>query len=96
MTENPSVEHMGIAHTRRATHGGVTTENCHPHVSNNGKWIIVHNGIIENYLKHKQQLEAQGYTFSSQTDTEIIANLLQENDTGNMLSTVQNVTKLLT
>jgi glucosamine--fructose-6-phosphate aminotransferase (isomerizing) len=56
----------------------------------------VHNGIIENYLKHKQQLEAQGYTFSSQTDTEIIANLLQANDTGNMLSTVQNVTKLLT
>lgn len=96
MTERPPVEHVGIAHTRRATHGWVTTENCHPHVSNNGKWIIVHNGIIENYLKHKQHLEADGYTFSSQTDTEIIANLLQANDTGNMLSTVQNVTKLLT
>jgi len=50
-------------------------------VSNNGKRIIVHNGIIENYLKHKQTLEKIGYTFIGQTDTEVIANLLQANDT---------------
>lgn len=96
MGENPPIFYIGIAHTRRATHGGVTTENCHPHTSNDGKWIIVHNGIVENYHKHKQHLEEQGYTFYSETDSEVIANLLQENDTGEMLSTVQKVTTLLT
>lgn len=96
MDKNPTGYHLGIAHTRRATHGGVTTENCHPHTSNDGKWIIVHNGIIENYLKHKHHLEEQWYTFSSQTDSEVIANLLQANNTGEMLSTVQKVTTMLT
>lgn len=96
MNDHPATYHLGIAHTRRATHGGVTVENCHPHLSNNGKWMVVHNGIIENYMKHKQMLIMENYTFFSETDTEVIANLLQKYDTGNMMTTVQKVTKMLT
>lgn len=93
---HPPKTSIGIAHTRRATHGGVTEANCHPHVSNDGKRYIVHNGIIENYAKLKQQLITKGYTFSSETDTEVIANLLEEHWQWSMLETVQTVTKLLT
>ena len=86
---------IGIWHTRWATHGGVTQDNCHPHISNDNNWIIVHNGIVENYLKLKQWLIDRWYTFYSQTDTEVIANLLQSNRDGDMLSTVQETTKQL-
>ncbi len=78
---------QGIAHTRRATHGGVTKENTHPHVSNDGKWHIVHNWIIENYKKIKKDLLTKWYTFDSETDTEIVANLLQELYAWDMLTT---------
>lgn len=84
--------YYGIAHTRRATHGGVTELNCHPHTSNDGKIFVVHNGIIENYRKLKLELEQKWYTFMSATDTEIIANLLQEEWTGNLKETVQIIT----
>ena len=80
-----------IAHTRWATHGGVTQSNTHPHTSNNGKWTIVHNGIVENYAKLKKELIAKWYTFSSETDTEVVANLLQEHDTWDMLKTAQKI-----
>ena len=82
----------GIAHTRWASHGGVTEANCHPHTSNDGKIFVVHNGIIENYKKLKSELEQKWYIFSSETDTEVIANLLQEEWMGNLQETVKVVT----
>ena len=70
---------VGIGHTRWATHGRITDVNAHPHRSNSGKIAIVHNGSIENYEELKKQLQNEGYSFVSQTDSEIIANLLQKN-----------------
>ncbi|MEM2955731.1 MAG: class II glutamine amidotransferase [Nitrososphaerales archaeon] len=69
---------VGIAHTRWATHGGVTRENAHPHTSCGKEIAIVHNGIIENYQEMKKSLLAEGHKFTSQTDSEVIAHLLEK------------------
>src|SRR5713226_3349433 len=67
----------GIGHTRWATHGRPTEENAHPHRDCTGKIVVVHNGIIENYLDLKQELQRQGHTFVTETDTEIVAHLVE-------------------
>ena len=87
---------LGIGHTRWATHGGVTEANAHPHISHGV--ALVHNGIIENHEEQREKLRALGYTFESQTDTEVIAHLmhhhLKEGDT--LLSALQRTVKELT
>ncbi len=69
--------HVGIGHTRWATHGAPTDTNAHPHMSNDGKFAIVHNGIIENFMILRDELQLKGFHFASQTDTEVIVHLIE-------------------
>jgi len=69
--------HIGIGHTRWATHGEPNDRNAHPHTSMNGDFVLVHNGIIENYAELKSDLQKKGYTFRSDTDTEVLVNLIE-------------------
>ena len=78
----------GIGHTRWATHGAPTDTNAHPHVSNNGKFAVVHNGIIENYAELRAELTEHGCVFQSETDTEVIVHLLETCYTGDFKAAV--------
>ena len=81
----------GIAHTRWATHGGVTEKNTHPHYSEDMRFFVVHNGIIENYHELKEELQKKGYHFYSETDTEVVAKLIEEMYDKDLLSTFERV-----
>ena len=92
---NPIEGHIGIGHIRWATHGAATDINSHPHLSNNGKIAVVHNGIIENYRQLKNELEKEGYTFKSSTDTEVIAVLIEKYYQGDILKACEIVKEKL-
>ena len=79
---------VGIGHTRWATHGAPTDTNAHPHMSNDGKFAVVHNGIIENYIALREELIQSGYRFESQTDTEVIVHLIEMYYTGDLKKAV--------
>ena len=85
----------GIAHTRWATHGGVTDENAHPHTDCSGKISVVHNGIIENYNQLKDKLIEKGHTFKSETDTEVISHLIEDLYAGDLTQAVRETVKHL-
>src|ERR1700704_5045274 len=86
----------GIGHTRWATHGRPTEENAHPHRDCTGEIVVVHNGIVENYLALKQQLQEEGHKFVTETDTEVIAHLVEKFFTGNLETAVRSAVKMLT
>lgn len=86
---------VGIGHTRWATHGGPTVENAHPHLSFDEKFAVVHNGIIENYAALKEELQNDGIVFKSETDTEVIPNLIAKYYKGDFLSAVKKAVKRL-
>lgn len=86
---------LGLGHTRWATHGAPSVENSHPHLSNDGKFAVVHNGIIENYSFLKEELQKDGFVFESETDTEVVPMLLQKYYKGDIKSAVAATVKRL-
>ena len=87
LAEHPLPGTAAIGHTRWATHGKPSVENSHPHFSCDGKVAVVHNGIIENYAELREELTAGGHTFKSETDTEVIAHLIEEYYDGDLFKT---------
>jgi len=88
-SKSPSGE-VGICHTRWATHGAPSTRNAHPHADCSGKIAVVHNGIIENYMELRQELQSKGHVFKSETDTEVIPHLIEECFQGDLVEAVRN------
>ncbi|OUM94912.1 MAG: glutamine--fructose-6-phosphate transaminase (isomerizing), partial [Firmicutes bacterium ZCTH02-B6] len=89
LESHPAVGVTGIGHTRWATHGPPADHNAHPHVDCTGRVAVVHNGIIENYLALREELVARGHRFSSDTDTEVLPHLIEENYRGDLLEAVR-------
>jgi glucosamine--fructose-6-phosphate aminotransferase (isomerizing) len=87
--------HVGIGHTRWATHGRPSDVNSHPHTDCTGKFVVVHNGIIENYLTLKEQLIEKGHVFTSETDTEVVAHLVEEYYDGDLEAAVKKVLSVI-
>jgi glucosamine--fructose-6-phosphate aminotransferase (isomerizing) len=96
MEEEPISAKIGIGHTRWATHGAPTVPNSHPHLNQSGTISVIHNGILENYMKIKEWLiEKRGYEFKSETDTEVIAHLIDYYYEGDILAAVNNAVKIM-
>src|SRR5919197_6117817 len=97
LRERPAPGCLGISHTRWATHGGATDANAHPHIGGDGDGLVavVHNGVIENYGALKRQLEAEGVSFRSETDTEVIAQLIAHHLNGDLVEAVRKVLAML-
>jgi len=93
LEKNPIAGNIGIGHTRWATHGKPSEENAHPHTDCSGKIVVVHNGIIENYISLKKQLIEEGHKFDSETDTEVVAHLIEKNYHGNILEATKKALK---
>src|SRR5205085_5352613 len=93
LRHTPAPGCLGIAHTRWATHGPATDGNAHPHVAGagDGAVAVVHNGVIENYASLKRQLQADGVVFKSDTDTEVIAQLIARCLNGDLVEAVRQV-----
>jgi len=87
--------HIGLGHTRWATHGAPTTENAHPHSDCTGDLVVVHNGIIENYHSLRSDLIAKGHKFTSETDTEVLAHLIEDNLNGDLVAAVKKAVSLV-
>jgi glucosamine--fructose-6-phosphate aminotransferase (isomerizing) len=95
LRERPAPGCHGISHTRWATHGPALDRNAHPHVSSDGQVAVVHNGVIENHAVLKRQLQAEGVVFQSDTDTEVIAQLISRNLNGDLAEAVRKTLPLL-
>jgi glucosamine--fructose-6-phosphate aminotransferase (isomerizing) len=95
LRERPAPGCVGISHTRWATHGPATDANAHPHVSSDGRVAVVHNGVIENYAALKRQLQSEGVQFHSDTDTEVVAQLIARYLDGDLVEAVRAVLPLL-
>src|ERR1035437_1583026 len=91
--EHPMEGSYGIGHTRWATHGRPSEENAHPHRDCKGEIAVVHNGIVENYLSLKRQLAAEGHKITTETDTELIAHLVEKHFQGNLEEAVRAAVK---
>ncbi len=89
----PVLGNIGLGHTRWATHGRPSEENAHPHRDCKNEIVVVHNGIVENYLSLKDELQAKGHVFVSETDTEVFAHLIEEEFTNNLYTAVQRALK---
>ncbi|HTU18053.1 MAG TPA: glutamine--fructose-6-phosphate transaminase (isomerizing) [Gemmataceae bacterium] len=95
LSREPAPGRVGIGHTRWATHGAPNDRNSHPHVGGNGRVVVVHNGVIENYTLLKNELQEQGVVFHSDTDTEVIAHLIARHLHGDLAEAVMHVLPLL-
>ncbi|MFD3005834.1 glutamine--fructose-6-phosphate transaminase (isomerizing) [Thermus tengchongensis] len=84
---------LGIGHTRWATHGAPTDPNAHPHTTEDGRIAVIHNGIIENYLELKEALKARGHRFTSETDSEVLAHLIEEKYQGDLFQALKEALK---
>ncbi|CAM3763342.1 glutamine--fructose-6-phosphate transaminase (isomerizing) [Marinicrinis lubricantis] len=93
LEQQPLKGHVGIGHTRWATHGKPSDVNSHPHSDTTGKFSVVHNGIIENYIALKEELTAKGHQFVSETDTEVIAHLIADLYQGDLVQAVREAVK---